>query len=158
LYQQINTMYSKEEASAVRQRFWTTFGKYMQVVPSMSDEKVNWVNYKTGVKDIFFKLEADNTCATVAIIFNNANMDERDNAFSIFKNLHHQFINIAGADWVLEENVTNEFGKQFHSVKAVLPNIKVFRETDWPQIISFLKTNIIKLDEFWANFKPAFEK
>jgi hypothetical protein len=150
-------MYTKEEASAVRQKFWTTFGKYMQAVPSATEEKANWINYKTGVKGIFFKLDADNECASVAIEFNSNIEAERNFALATFKNLQNQFTSIAGKNWVVEENVTNQFGKTYHRVNTTLTGIKIFRQTDWPQIISFLKVNMIKLDEFWANFKPAFE-
>jgi len=51
-------MYSKQQASQLRQEFWTAFGKYMQPVRSSDGEKVNWINYKTGAKHIFFRMHA----------------------------------------------------------------------------------------------------
>ena len=60
-------MYSKQEASQLRQAFWTAFGQYMLPVPSGEGEKVNWTNYKTGEKDLYFRMNADNKQATIAI-------------------------------------------------------------------------------------------
>lgn len=45
-------MYSKAEKSKIRKDFWTAFGQYMKPVPSAEGTKVNWPNYKTGVKQI----------------------------------------------------------------------------------------------------------
>ena len=42
-------MYSKQELSRIREEFWTSFGRYMQPILSADGEKVNWVNYKTGM-------------------------------------------------------------------------------------------------------------
>ena len=60
-------MYSKAEASFLTQKFWTSFGTYMSPVPSASLEKVNWITYKTGIKGIIFKPNADKTSATVTV-------------------------------------------------------------------------------------------
>jgi hypothetical protein len=60
-------MYSKQEAAQLRQEFWTAFGQYMSPVLSAEGEKVNWVNYKTGEKDIRFRMSADNKTAEIAI-------------------------------------------------------------------------------------------
>ena len=60
-------MYSKEEASKLRQQFWITFGKYLKPIPSAEGLTINWVNYKTGVKNIFFKMDAGQKEATISI-------------------------------------------------------------------------------------------
>ncbi len=60
-------MYSQAEVSYIKQKFWTSFGMYMAPVPSATLEKVNWVNYKTGIKGISFKMDADKDTASVII-------------------------------------------------------------------------------------------
>src|SRR5688572_18692952 len=62
-------MYSKQESSRLRQEFWTVFGQYMAPVLSAEGEKINWINYKTGEKDIRFHLHADTKKAEIAIQF-----------------------------------------------------------------------------------------
>ncbi|RZK28608.1 MAG: DUF4268 domain-containing protein, partial [Hymenobacter sp.] len=46
-------MYSKAEATQLRQAFWTTFGQYMAPVPSAEGWPTNWINYKTGLKHVY---------------------------------------------------------------------------------------------------------
>ncbi|MGN6618356.1 MAG: DUF4268 domain-containing protein, partial [Ilyomonas sp.] len=53
-------MYSKQEASQLRQEFWTVFGQYMLPVLSSEGMKISWTNYKTGEKNIYFRMNADN--------------------------------------------------------------------------------------------------
>ena len=42
-------------------------------------------------------------------------------------------------------------------ILAELKNVNVFKEADWPTMISFLKQYMLGLDTFWASYKPAFE-
>ncbi len=39
----------------------------MALHTSADGDKVNWINYKTGIKHLYFKMDADNKVATVAI-------------------------------------------------------------------------------------------
>jgi hypothetical protein len=150
-------VYTKGEASAVRQKFWTSFGKYMQPVPSATVEDVHWLNYKTGIKGIAFKMNADNNKAIVAIEISLSEIELQQQYFDTFKINEKSFIKIAGKDWAFEKEYTNEYGKSFSYIFTEINQINVFRESDWPRIISFLKSNIIALDNFWAEYKIAFE-
>ena len=60
-------MYGKEEAYELRKLFWTSFGKFMKRHKSADFSKVNWMNYKTGAKDLYFRLEADKRTAKICI-------------------------------------------------------------------------------------------
>ena len=53
--------------------------------------------------------------------------------------------------------IYDEDGKMISTIKMRLENISIFRETDWPQIIPFLKDRMINLDEFWCDHKDSFE-
>lgn len=150
-------MYTKEEASKVKQKFWTTFGKYMQPVPSASGEKVNWVNYKTGIKGISFKLNADNIKATFAIEISLVDKDLQHQYFDIFANVKNQFAARGFVDWQMDKYFVSEYEKEISMIFAELKNINIYRETDWPAIIAFLKEHAIALDIFWNEYKVAFE-
>ena len=150
-------MYTREEASAVRQKFWISFGKYMSPVPSASFEKVNWVNYKTGIKGISFKLNADKNTASLAVEINLPNKMLQHQYFDVYINFAIQFKNIAGNNWQMKKFYTNENNQEISRIFTEIKAVNIFNENDWPQIISFLKKNIISLDTFWNEYKPAFE-
>lgn len=150
-------MYSKAEASFITQKFWTSFGIYMSPVPSATFEKVNWVNYKTGIKGIIFKLDAikNTTSVTVEIFLKDTMLQHQ--YFEIFNNFTAELQKIGVNKWVFQKDYFQE-NKGFVSlIAAELKNVNVFKEDDWPTMISFLKQYMLGLDKFWASYKPAFE-
>ena len=150
-------MYNKQEASAARQKFWTSYGQYMAPVPSASGEKVNWVNYKTGIKGISFRADADNNRACTAIEITLPDKMLQHQYFDIFISFAGAFEKAAGEDWNMHRNYLTESGKEISRISAEINGVNIFRESDWPQIIAFLKEKIMGLDAFWSNYKPAFE-
>ena len=150
-------MFSRKEASALRQQFWTAFGMYMQPIPGAEGEKVNWVNYKTGEKDVSFRMQAESTGATIAIEV--AHKDETLQAlyFETFRQWKSLFEETLEEEWEWSPQVENEGGKIVSLIYTELPDANVFRRDDWPQLISFFKPRIIALDAFWSQVKYGFE-
>ena len=150
-------MYTNTEVSTIKQNFWTSFGLYMSPVPSATLQKVNWVNYKTGIKGIVFKMDADKNIAIVSIeVFLKDTMLQHQ-YFEIFNNFKLQFEHIAGKDWCFNCDHFVENKGNVSNISVTLKNVNIFRKEDWPTIISFLKKQLISLDAFWAAYKPAFE-
>lgn len=150
-------MYSRHEASKLKQDFWTRFGQYMKPVPSATGEKVNWSNYKTGVPHIYFRLSAERDGATVSIQLAHPDAAQRLSQFAqllALKNILHEQL---GEEWVWTENLRDENNREISSVQINDRGLNVFNEADWPQLISFLKPRIIALDAFWSDVKPFFE-
>ena len=150
-------MYSSAEASAIRQQFWTRFGMYMSPVPSATQEKVNWVNYKTGIKGISFKMDVNKQTAFVAVEIFLKEIMLQHQYFEIFNNFATQFEGFVGKGWQFTHNDFIEHKGHVSSITVELKNVNVFRQEDWPQMIAFLKLHIIGLDAFWASYKTAFE-
>ena len=151
-------MYSRQEATQLRKEFWTAFGLYMTPVLSADGEKVSWVNYKTGEKNIAFRMEADNKRAAVTIEINHSDAGIQQLYFEQFLQLKKIFEATAGAGWHWQLHGTNEYGKTVSSISKELSSVSVFKKEDWPQLISFFKTGIIALDSFWSNVKYSFEE
>jgi hypothetical protein len=71
-------MYTREESSLIKQEFWTTFGKYMSPIRSSEGLRVNWINYKTGIKDLYFRMETLNESASIGISIEHNDAGIRD--------------------------------------------------------------------------------
>jgi hypothetical protein len=150
-------MYSKEEASKLKQQFWITFGKYLKPIPSAEGGEINWVNYKTGIKHIFFRMNANQREAKISIDIAHPDSVKREiyyNQFLAFKTILHETL---GEEWIWEPAALNEVDATLSQISITLPDVNVFDQQSWPQLISFLKTRIIALDSFWADVKPVFE-
>jgi len=129
----------------------------MKPVPSVSGYRVNWPNYKTGVRDIYFRMKAEQNFASIGIEICHSDIELQELYFDQFVQLKNLFHNSMTEDWEWKLMVINEFGQPISKIEKVLPGINVMEEEFWPEIISFFKPRIIALDEFWDNVKPGFE-
>ena len=149
-------MYSKEQASKIKTQFWTSFGQYMKPVPSASGLPVNWINYKTGIRNIHFKMDADNTSAVIAITISHPQDEERLHYYNQFVSLKKVLTTTTAFNWQWNETFQTNH-KTISSISQQLDGINILNQSDWPSIISFLKSRIIALDAFWEMVKDGFE-
>jgi hypothetical protein len=150
-------MYSRQETSQLRHEFWTAFGQYMNPILSADGEKINWINYKTGEKNISFRMHADNKNASIAIELNHKDKDIQQICFEQFLQFKNLFDNAVSEKWNWQLHSYDEHGKIISRIYKETTGISIFQKQDWPALISFFKPRIIALDEFWSHVKYAFE-
>ena len=113
----------------------------MKPVLSADGEEINWINYKTGNKHVSFKMEVDREQAYIAIVVQDADAEAQQLLFDRFLTLKAIFY-----ETMEEENWTWGTG----IIEKRLSGVNIFKNEDWPAIISFLKPRIIGLDAFWS--------
>lgn len=150
-------MFSKEEAASLRKQFWISFGKYMKPIAGAEGLPLNWINYKTGVKNIFFRMDAEKKHASIAIEIAHPDAGIRELFFEQFREFRLLLESTLAEQWEWQPSVTNAYDKQVARIACALPNVSVYNQQQWPNIIAFLKPRIIALDEFWTDVKPIFE-
>lgn len=150
-------MYSKQEASQLRHEFWTTFGQYMSPVSSADGEKINWINYKTGNKNIVFRIQADNKKASICIEFTHNDQEIQQLYFEQLLQFKNLFADAVQEEWNWQLHSRDEFGRVVSRISAERANLSIYEKNDWPDLISFFKPRIIALDTFWSSVKYAFE-
>jgi hypothetical protein len=150
-------MYTKEQASQLRQAFWTAFGQYMAPVPPTAGDKINWSNYKTGIRHLYFKMDADKQKAVIAIQLQQNDAQLRRLYFDRLKQLASLLQSFLPEPWHWEADAVDAYGKHYSRVYTQLDGVNVFKKEDWPAIISFFKERIMALDRFWQEARPFFE-
>jgi hypothetical protein len=150
-------MYSKQEATAIKRKFWTTLGMYMKPVPSQWHEKVNWLNYKTGIKDIYFRMHADNKLATIAIELTHSDPLIRQIFYDHFVAMKTMLHEALGEEWDWKNNCHDEHGKPIGLIQTKLMGVNILDEKHWPDMISFFKPRLIALDAFWGDVRDSME-
>lgn len=150
-------MFSKEEASKIRHKFWTTFGRYMQPVPSAYGLAINWINYKTGFKPLNIRTEATKREAILRLEIIEKEPGLAELYFEQLLELKLYFETVVGPDWNWITNDDYPHEHCYAYVEKRLEKVSVFREDDWPDIIDFLKQNLILLDAFWSDARHTFE-
>ncbi len=150
-------MYTKEEASQLRHAFWNTFGQYISPQLSSDGFRVNWINYKTGLKHVHFKMDADKKTATISIELSHPDTGIQElffEQFGEFKNILHNYLH---EEWDWELHHRDDEGKITSRICKQISGVSIFNKNDWPALISFFKPRVIALDEFWNDVKDGFE-
>lgn len=150
-------MFPRQEASLLRQEFWTAFGLYMVPILSAEGEHISWINYKTGEKHFQFRMDAGNRAALIAIELRHPDASLRQLYFEQMVQLRPLLETHLSESWNWEPEYTDEHGRTISRISCEQAGISVLRKTDWPQLVSFLKPRIIALDAFWSEARYFFE-
>ena len=151
-------MYTREQASKLRQAFWTAFGQYMAPVTSAEGMPTNWINYKTGLKDVFFKMQVDKKKASIGIELGQRDPEIQQLFFEQFEALKELLHETVAEEWEWDLHTNDEQGKLVSRIYIELSGVSVFNQNDWPALISFFKPRIIALDAFWNDAKYSFDE
>jgi hypothetical protein len=150
-------MYTKQEISKQKQKFWTAFGRYMKPVLSADGEEISWLNFKTGNKQVSFKMDVNSQRAILSVIMDHPDPGTRKLYFERFVQLKDIFYETLGEeDWTWQSIGTDENGRRISTFHKQLTGVNIFHNEDWPAIISFLKPRIIALDIFWSMVRYQF--
>lgn len=151
-------MFSKKEAAELRKEFWTVFGKYMSPVLSSEGEKINWINYKTGIKGLKFKMEAGENKASLSIGLTHHDKQLQKFLFEKLETLKPVLHNCLQDEWTWMLHTNDQQGKTVSNIFKEIRGVNILRKEDWPVLISFFKPGMIALDEFWNSVKYGFEE
>jgi hypothetical protein len=149
-------MFTREEASRIRHEFWTTLGRYMSPIPSAEGTKINWVNYHTRIKDLYFRMDAGPKTASISISLEHRDPDLQQLFFEQFLQFKPLLHDILAEEWEWQLHATVD-GKSFSRIYKEITGVSVFNKGDWPELISFFKPRMIALDSFWEDAKYSFE-
>lgn len=153
----LNPMYSRQEASQLKKEFWTAFGQYMAPVSSAEGGRINWMNYKTGEKHIYFRMHADTRSAVIAIELTHPDPEIQQIVYEHFEQQKRLLHDTLHEEWTWVLHTKDENGKTISKIYKDLSSVNVFNKEHWPVLISFFKPRIIALDEFWSMVKYSFE-
>ena len=129
----------------------------MAPVPSAEGDTTNWINYKTGLKHVYFRMQADNHRATIAIELAHPDAGIRELFFEQFMEVRTVLHETLGEKWTWQPDATDAQGVPFSRIYTELSPANLFNREDWPALISFFKPRLIALDAFWTDAQYTFE-
>ena len=150
-------MYAKADAARLRQAFWTALGQYLAPVPNAEGEPTSWINYKTGLRHVHFRLYADQRQAAIAIELTHPDAGIRELFYAQFLELQALLHTALGEAWTWEPAALDAHGQALARIGTVLRPANVFERESWPALISFFKPRLLALDAFWTDAQWSFE-
>lgn len=149
-------MFKKGEKAELKFEFWTNFGLHMSQHLSAEGNRVNWVNYRTKVKDLYLRTRSEKNSIYMGLEINHKDLELQALLFEQFTELKTFFHSIMDEEWIWEEVWFNEHGQQKARIYTELKDVNPFIRTNWPQMQEFLEDRLLKFDEFWSDAKISF--
>lgn len=145
-------MLSKEERKELNTNFWEEFRKEMRNHKSSDGRGINWINYPSGVKDVYIRLEVDSKATRVCIDIQPKDDGIRSILWEQMTELKVVMESTVG------EAVWNEDDHSINDTKVSRifwgkTGFNFYNKEDHFEIKNFLKMKLIKFDAFYQEFK-----
>jgi hypothetical protein len=127
----------------------------MSPILSATGEPVNWMNYITGVKHVYFRMDVTVSYARISIELKHPDPVQQKEYYDRLKTVKEILEQETGESWKWEEGILDEDGASISRIEKTLYEVNVLNEDDWPAIISFLKPRLIALDSWWVQVKDV---
>lgn len=150
-------MYAREQAQQMRKLFWISLGKYMGQFPSVFHPKVKWLNYKTGIQHLYFRLDLDKNHATVSIEMAHPDAGIRELFYQQWEQVDGMLFAATDDSWTWVPETYNESGQALSRIFVSLPDVSIYDDTTWGTVFAFFAHYLVRLDELWAELYDLFE-
>lgn len=141
-------MYSKEEAKKYRLEFWELFGERCKIHPQLQSRRRKWLLHRTKIKDVALRFEVGRKNAKVILELGQRNEELRLKGFEILESckaiIETGFKN--GLTWEFYHQ-REDSGQEVCQIFAVLENVNLYNQNQWPDIYNFFIENMILLEE-----------
>ena len=149
-------MYSKEEKKELKIGFWTELNEKLTAAGKAKGRNLEWMNYPTQIKRLFFRMEADETSARMCIDLQFLSKSIREIYFLQFQEFENKLKDTFTTDVHFVEDYEHWNGKTISRIYCELTDVNIFNTNDWQKMHDFLMENFLNIDAFWEEFNAIF--
>lgn len=150
-------MFDKEEGKAFRKKFWTGFGRFMGKHSSVRGRKQKWLNYRTGVKHLYFRMDADKRSARISIDIQHPDPGIRELFYEQWCEYQALLKNLTGLEWTWLPSYHHPPDQEIARIYVEKEGVNLYKEEDWPTIWAWFEPIMLGLDELWGDAVDIFQ-
>ncbi|MDA9331654.1 DUF4268 domain-containing protein [Flavobacteriaceae bacterium] len=140
-------MYSKVEVKALRQLFWTSFGKSFPR---------KWTLYNTKIKGLEFKFHFDKKSAMVCLDIDNT-IERRLELWEKIQSLQAVLLENYLPNALFEEIYYIDQDKDISRVFVLLEGVSINNKNTWQQTMEFLSLSMNQFESFFEDYNSVLE-
>jgi hypothetical protein len=140
-------MYSKVEVKALRQLFWTSFGKSFPR---------KWTLYNTKIKGLEFKFHFDKKSAMVCLDIDDT-IERRLELWEKIQSLQAILLENYLPNALFEEIYYIDQDKDISRVFVLLEGVSINNKNTWQQTMEFLSLSMNQFESFFEDFNSVLE-
>jgi hypothetical protein len=148
-------MFSKEEFKIYKTSFWEEFKQHMSKHRSASGRKMNWLQYRTDLKDIYLRLETNKNNVRVCFDIQFKDSEIRSIVWEQMGELKKVLTNEMGEEGNWVEHFHNETINDFCRIYWEKSKMNYLKSTDKSAIFSFFEDKLICFDRFYDVYKEV---
>ena len=149
-------MYSKEEKKELKVGFWTELNDKLAEAGKAKGRNLEWMNYPTNIKRLFFRMEADETTARLCIDLQFLSKGIREVYYLQFQEFENKLKEAFTSEVHYVSDYEHWNGKTISRIYCELNGVNINNTEDWKNIHDFLIENFLNLDAFWEEFNALF--
>ena len=150
-------MFSKEEAKELREKFWDQFQSISRQKRIRKKLHGDWILTRTGVKALNLRFHVDRKVAQVAIDLETRNMDKRLELYEKLESVKKVLEDKMGEGMNWELDYARENGKSVSRVYLEQEGVDIYDSSTWQLAHEFMYRNMIKLEEFYEEYRDYFK-
>ena len=151
-------MLSKQDKKQLNTDFYTALGLMMQGDYSATGKRIRWTNYKTGIRNMYVRMETTGKGASFALDLQHRDEGLRQLFWEQLTELKALMQDAMGDDLVWHEAYHKMDGTVISRVEKTLETGSIYDKSTWPELLGFLKAQLIAFDAFWADVYDIFEQ
>ena len=140
-------MYSKVEVKALRQLFWTSFGKSFPR---------KWTLYNTKIKGLEFKFHFDKKSAMVCLDIDDT-IERRLELWEKIQSLQAILLENYLPNALFEEIYYIDQDKDISMVFVLLEGVSINNKNTWQQTMEFLSLSMNQFESFFEDYNSVLE-
>ncbi|MDA9887692.1 DUF4268 domain-containing protein [Flavobacteriaceae bacterium] len=140
-------MYSKVEVKALRQLFWTSFGKSFPR---------KWTLYNTKIKGLEFKFHFDKKSAMVCLDIDDT-IERRLELWEKTQSLQAVLLENYLPNALFEEIYYIDQDKDISRVFVLLEGVSINNKNTWQQTMEFLSLSMNQFESFFEDYNSVLE-
>ena len=140
-------MYSKVEVKALRQLFWTSFGKSFPR---------KWTLYNTKIKGLEFKFHFDKKSAMVCLDIDDT-IERRLELWEKIQSLQAVLLKNYLPNALFEEIYYIDQDKDISRVFVLLEGVSINNKNTWQQTMEFLSLSMNQFESFFEDYNSVLE-
>ncbi|MEX1191510.1 MAG: DUF4268 domain-containing protein [Brumimicrobium sp.] len=146
-------MFTKEERKALHSEYWLRFKSFISSSRSVNNRRINWLNYPTGLKEIYVRLDINQERASFSIDIQSKDEGIRSIIWEQFLELKKVLENEMQIPGTWSEEVFNKAGQQISSIYWNLENVSIYNQKDEEKVFQFFKDKLVRFDRFYDVYK-----
>jgi hypothetical protein len=146
-------MLSKEELKIYKTTFWEEFKTYMFKHKSASGRKMNWLQYRTDLKDVYVRLETNKNSVSFCFDMQFKDPSIREIVWEQMGELKKVLSDEMGETGIWEEHFWNSTINDFCRIYWEKSDLNYLKLDDRKEIFSFFEDKLICFDRFYDTYK-----